>query len=242
MHKAIKEAKEETSWINPSAAYEEATAAFCEGMLSDPGFLQGMRQLEAVVSPLAATNALSQCLLRLCSPGVGDTYQGSELWNQSLVDPDNRAPVDFALRRARLAQIVARADDPRLAADLVGRYEDGDVKLFVTHRALLVRRAHRDLFLRGDYQPLAGSERLVAFTRSFGADRIVCCVPRLSGALTRGARPFPLGEVWGNRTLRVPSGTYRGAFTGAVHKTTGLLRLAEVFADLPVALLVLEAP
>ena len=194
------------------------------------------------IAPLAATNALASCLLRLCSPGVADTYQGSELWNQRLVDPDNRVPVDFAARRARLAAIRERLRDPRaLAAELLARYEDGDVKLFVTHRALVARRDHRALFLRGDYRPLGGPENVVAFLRVFGQKRMLCAVPRLSRTVTRGAAPFPVGAVWGERTLRVPAtGTYRNALTGAVVKIAGPVRLAELFADLPVALLLHE--
>ncbi|MFT3768914.1 MAG: malto-oligosyltrehalose synthase [Minicystis sp.] len=243
LQKAIKEAKEKTSWTNPSAAYEEATARFCEGMLEEPAFMTSMGRFCQMIAPVAATNALSQCLLRLTSPGVSDTYQGSELWNQSLVDPDNRTIVDYAERRARLAAIKQSTLDPRaIAADLLARFEDGDVKLLVTHRALEARRAHRDLFLRGDYRPIGGTENVVAFVRSFGAERAITAVPRLSRAITRGAQPFPTGAVWGDRTLRVPSsGTYRDVLTGATVKITGQLRLAELFADFPVALLLLES-
>jgi (1->4)-alpha-D-glucan 1-alpha-D-glucosylmutase len=243
MAKAVKEAKERTSWTNPDPAYEEAVARFCAGMLADPAFVQGMRRLSEVIAPLAATNALAQCLLRLASPGVADTYQGSELYNQSLVDPDNRAPVDYAARRARLRALTASPLPRRaLAADLLGRYEDGDAKLFVTHLALQARKAHRDLFLRGDYRPLTGEGHVVVFARSAGSARLLCAVPRLSRAITRGKAPFPIGAVWGDRSVRVPSsGSYRNVLTDAVVRITGQVALAELFADFPVALLLLTA-
>jgi (1->4)-alpha-D-glucan 1-alpha-D-glucosylmutase len=108
---------------------------------------------------------------------------------------------------------------------------------------LQARKAHRALFLRGEYRPITGFDHVVAFTRSFGAERLLCAVPRLSRAITKSEVPFPTGAAWGDRALRVPSsGTYRNVLTGAAVKIAGQVRLAELFADLPVALLLIEAP
>ncbi len=240
--KAAKEAKLFTSWTNPDPAYDEAVAAFARGMLADEDFVADVRAFCELIAPAGATNGLAQSLLRYCAPGVADTYQGSELWNQSLVDPDNRRPVDFGRRREMLAEIVRRKGDPRaLAAELLGRYADGAVKLYVAHVALAARRDRRELFLCGDYEGLPGDEHLVAFTRARGAERLVCCVPRLPQGLARGERSFPLGDAWGARSLALPhSGTYRNAFTGVRLENRGELALADVFADFPVALLFLE--
>jgi isoamylase len=240
--KAAKEAKLRTSWTNPDPAYDEALAAFVQGLLGDDDFVADVRAFCELIAPAGASNGLAQALLRYCAPGVADTYQGSELWNQSLVDPDNRRPVEFGRRREMLGEIVRRKGEPRaLAADLLGRYADGAVKLYVTHVALTARRERRDLFLRGDYEALPGDEHTVAFTRAYGAARLVCCVPRLPRDLTHGQQPFALGDAWGARTLALPyAGRYRNAFTGAVLEGRSELSLADVFADFPVALLLLE--
>ena len=242
--KSSKEAKEQTSWANPNPAYDEALPRFVERLFASEAFVQDMRRLCEKIAPYGAVNSLAASVLRLCSPGISDTYQGSELWNQSLVDPDNRRPVDYARRRRALAGLRERAGDRRaLCRDLLETFTDGRVKLHVTHVGLTLRKAKRDLFLRGDYEALIGGDHVIAFTRGFGSDRLVCCVPRLSLLLTEGARPWPLGEVWGNEWLRVPhAGTYRNVFTGESLRIAGKARLADVFADFPVALLLREDP
>lgn len=240
--KAAREAKEEISWVNPDAAYEEALQGFVRSAFEDDRFVDDARAFCERIAPSGATNGLAQCLLRLCSPGVADTYQGAELWNQSLVDPDNRRPVDFEPRRLMLARIRDAAGDRRaLARGLLDTYADGAIKLYVTHAALTLRRERRDLLLRGDCEGLEGGEHVVALTRSFGAERLLCCVARLPWALTREGAPWAVGEAWRDEVVRVPyGGRYRDVLTGAVITAQDEVRLAEVFADLPVALLLLE--
>jgi (1->4)-alpha-D-glucan 1-alpha-D-glucosylmutase len=243
LEKAGKEAKEVTSWTNPDSRYDEAVATFVESALANDALVCAVCEFAEIIAPYGAANGLAQCLLRLCSPGVPDTYQGAELWNQSLVDPDNRRPVEYRGHRDALATIRGRKDEPlELARELLSRFADGRIKLYVTHIALLTRRAHRDLFLRGDYEALPCGEHVVAFTRGFETSRIVCCVARHSLIKTKGERPFAVGDVWGDESLAVPyPGRYRNAFTGATLDLTGDARLAEIFADLPVALLVRES-
>ncbi len=240
--KACKEAKVETSWVNPIPAWDAAVQDFVTQSLGIEGFVEDVREFCELIAPYGACNGLAQTLLRLCSPGVPDTYQGAELWNQSLVDPDNRRPVDFEVGRRALARVRAGRDDPRgLARSLLADFPDGAIKLYVTHVGLTARRARRDLFLRGDYEGVAASEHVVAFTRAFGAERLLCCVARHPYGLTRGEAPWAVGAVWGSETLRVPyAGRYRDALTGATLTVRGPVRLADVFAELPVALLLRE--
>jgi (1->4)-alpha-D-glucan 1-alpha-D-glucosylmutase len=242
MQKAGREAKQETSWTRPDAAYEEAVRAFVEGTLASEPFRDELRALCDLIAPYGAVNGLAQTLLRLCSPGVPDTYQGAELWNLSLVDPDNRREVDFAARRRILGSLRERAHDRRkLGAELLDRYSDGAIKLYVHQIALALRRERRDLFTRGDYEPLPGGEHVVAFTRGFEDERLVVVVPRFSYALTHGKQRFPLGEVWKKARLPLPhAGRYRNLFSDEVLHVKGELRLAQVFAHFPIALLIEE--
>ena len=239
MAKATKEAKTHTSWINPDPAYDDAMARFVDGMLADPRFRRQMDALSQAVGPHGATNGLAQVLLKLTAPGVPDTYQGCELWDQSLVDPDNRLPVDFAHRAALLAAIQARLDQRgALAAELLGRWHDGAVKLFVTHLALRTRAAHAEVFREGSYLPLEASEHAVAYARERGGQRAVVVAPRLTWTLTGGAPAFALGEAWGERTVALPApGRWANVFTGEALAGEETLRLADVFRTFPLALL-----
>jgi len=228
--KAAREAKTNTSWINMNAAYEEGLKSFVQKMMRDPAFVDDFAQFAAAIGPAGATNGLAQCVLKLCSPGVPDIYRGAEVWDQSLVDPDNRRPIDYALYREMLASLEGA--DP---ASLLARYPDGAIKMFVTTRLLRLRREHTQLFLWGEYRALEG-EGVVAFSRSDDSGQIVCVVPRLPFA--RGGGDFPLGVSWGAARLEgLRSGEYVDALTGAKHASRGVLELARVFAVLPVAVL-----
>jgi isoamylase len=237
--KAIKEAKEDSSWTRPHPEYEEAVASFVGKLLSHDDFMSEMAAFSGRICLHAACNALSQTLLRLTVPGIPDTYQGSELWNQSLVDPDNRRPVDFAFRRRTLGHIEERLGDPgALACDLLARWHDGTVKLYVIRMALAIRSQHRELFLRGDYDPINGGDHLVGLSRSNPTQRVVVLVPRLTVGLGEGQPSWPLGPVWRDQTVDLRRGSYRNVFTGERHEVTGPVALATIFATFPVALLV----
>ena len=240
--KSNREAKQRTSWLSPEHDYERSSDDFVKQLFENETFVSDARAFCESIASYGATNGLAQSLLRYTSPGIPDTYQGAELWHQVLVDPDNRRPVDFEARRRALAGIKQRSNDRRaLVTELLERFEDGHVKLYVTHLALAARREHKELFLRGDYEALEGGEHVVAFTRSFEGERLICCVPRLSYTLTRGNTRFPLGAVWQTTELEVRhAGRYRDVFTGVVHEVDGKLALSRLFADFPVALLLKE--
>jgi (1->4)-alpha-D-glucan 1-alpha-D-glucosylmutase len=237
--KAAKEAKQETSWTNPNPGYDDALRHFIAKLFGNQDLVDAISTFCRRISPYGAVNGLSMMLLRLTVPGIPDTYQDSESWNQSLVDPDNRRPVDYDILRKRLADIRGRTSDRRaLARELLQQYEDGRIKTFILMAALQARREKRELFLRGDYEGLTGDDHIVAFTRSHRSDRMICCVPRFPFLLTRGEVPWPLSQVWGDRRLRVPySGRYLDVCTGGLFTVKNELRLSDLFADLPVALL-----
>jgi (1->4)-alpha-D-glucan 1-alpha-D-glucosylmutase len=254
MLKAAREAQVHTSWINPNDGYEAALRRFVRAAL-DPAtaqpFLDDLTSLRETVAHVGAINALAQQLLKLTAPGVPDVYQGTELWDQSLVDPDNRRPVDYALRGKLLRGLNRRKPGRSLAQELLATKEDGRIKLYLTAHALAFRNAHPDLFLFGDYVPLAAAgpaaEHVVAFARRHGTKEAVAVVPRLVAGLTRKQLIDPVGEeVWGETRLVIPDvepGTrYRDMFTGqSIEAISGddkaALLLVEVFAALPFALL-----
>jgi (1->4)-alpha-D-glucan 1-alpha-D-glucosylmutase len=204
-----------------------------------------------MVAHAGAINALAQQLLKLTAPGVPDVYQGTELWDQSLVDPDNRRPVDYRQRTHLLRGLQRRRPGRRLAADLLKTKADGRVKLYMTSRALACRAAYPDLFARGAYVPLeaegAAAEHVVAFTRRDAENEFITVVPRLVVGLTRKELLDPIGtEVWGDTRLLLPDaepGTrYRDVFSGEMLKVSAnnvetSLPVAGIFASFPFALL-----
>ncbi|MDP8927896.1 MAG: malto-oligosyltrehalose synthase, partial [Actinomycetota bacterium] len=193
-----------------------------------------------------AVNALAQVVAKIAAPGVPDFYQGTELWNLRLVDPDNRRPVDFGRRRRHLDEIRRRAAGDRLGLvrEVRSSWRDGRVKLLVTWAGLELRREREALLRDGEYAPLAASgahaQRIVAFARRLGLDWVVAVVPRLVAGLGDG---WPLGERWGDTTLPLPGAPsgVREAVTGrTLEVSDGGVRIAEVFNELPVGLLVPE--
>jgi (1->4)-alpha-D-glucan 1-alpha-D-glucosylmutase len=239
---ATREAKESSSWLNPNVDYESALTQTLGTLLDNRFFLEEVRSFCAKIERAAACNALSQCLLRFASPGVPDTYQGAELWHQPLPNPDNRQSVDFGHRQRLLTELKARLGERgALVRDLLDSFVDGRVKLFVTHVVLQTRKQHPELFLRGDYEAIAGNGHLVAFTRGFDTERLICCVPRLVHELTNAGDSWPLGSIWGNTELPIHhTGTYTNVFTGARLTVSRRLAVAELLAEFPIALLMKE--
>jgi isoamylase len=236
--KASREGKQKTSWLAPDAEFEAIARDFVRGLFESEAFIADARRFCEQLSPYGASNALASVVLHHCAPGIPDTYQGSELWNQSLVDPDNRKPVDYGVRRRFLKEIRARSSDrSSLARELLEHFEDGRIKLYVVYRALAERRAKRALFLRGDYEPLEAGEHCVAFTRGFESSRLICCAARLPYRLTGGTERWAVGELWKDARLDVPhAGRYQNVLTGEVLDIARYVPLRDVFRELPVAL------
>ena len=246
MEKAMREAKVHTSWTSPNAEYEGAAKEFVARILDERSsrpFLDDFRGFLRTVSRQGLINSLAQTVLKLTAPGVPDTYQGTELWDFSLVDPDNRRPVAYDRRRELLAPLNAtREATPARARELLETIEDGRIKLWVTSRALQARRENPGLFSEGEYLPAAATgarpDRVFAFARRHGARSAVVAVPRL----TRGM------DGWGDTRLLFPgvkpgaNVRYRNLFTGEWHslspsKDGPALLASDLFATLPVAVL-----
>jgi (1->4)-alpha-D-glucan 1-alpha-D-glucosylmutase len=252
--KAVHEAKSHTSWINPDARYDAAVLAFAEAVL-DPSrsqpFVDDFAAFHARVAHFGALNSLAQTLIKITAPGVPDFYQGTELWDLSLVDPDNRRPVDFTLRRRLLGELdralAATGDRAGLAFELFKNEEDGRVKLYLVREALRFRRARAALFASGDYRPLeargALAEHLCAFARVGDGGAALTVAPRLLAR--RGDEAAPLGpEYWQDTALVVPGelgGQFVNVLTGErVQAREDALMLGDIFAHFPVALLASE--
>lgn len=232
--KAAREGKEETSWLNPHAAYETGVESFIERIL-DPvlsgEFLNSLQTLAQRLSLLGALNSLSQITLKATMPGVPDFYQGTERWDFSLVDPDNRRPVDFAQRAAGLATL----ENPDWH-QLAGSWSSGDLKQAWTRHLLTLRTELADVFTGGDYEPLkvSGPQRdhFVAFARQQGRDAAIIVVTRWFAPLTDGGRHWPLRE---NFDATLDLGGY--AVEGFADADATQLRLCDLLAHLPVAAL-----
>jgi len=259
MSKALKEAKVHTSWVNQDLAYEGAVRQFVESILdrTKPNpFLDDFVPFQERIAHSGMWNSLSQVVLKITAPGIPDFYQGSELWDFSVVDPDNRRPVDYAIRASMLADLQrARAecgpDSRRLVRALLDQRTDGKIKLYTTMTALNYRLANRALFQNGEYIPLGchGSKQdhVCAFARLHGEQSAVTVVPRFVASLTDDPKRPPVGsDTWGGTWVIVPSwragSPYRNLFTGETlsSQTVGehqMLPMAEVLGEYPVALL-----
>ncbi|HPV05854.1 MAG TPA: malto-oligosyltrehalose synthase [Aggregatilineales bacterium] len=247
MLKAVNEAKVHTSWINPDDAYMQAVEGFVGRVLDDAAFVEDFLPVQRRVAFFGRVNSLALTLLKLTVPGVPDIYRGTEMWQFSLVDPDNRRPVDYARRQAVLDEIRRRGDDRAgLAREFAGHSADGRAKLYVIDTALAFRKAHPALFRQGSYEPLAvrgeAAEHAVGFARRANGEEMIVVVPRLAARLAGGRERAPVGEVWGSTALVLPAGGghYRNIFTGETLDAGDRLRLADVLCEFPVALLVRE--
>ncbi|MEF3273623.1 MAG: malto-oligosyltrehalose synthase [Chloroflexus sp.] len=260
MEKATREAKVNTSWINPNAEYDAAIQRFVTGILDPRRSRRFLESLDAFASRVAffgRFNSLTQTLVRLTTPGVPDLYQGCELWDFSLVDPDNRRPVDFQHRIALLAELRAQRaaqGAATLAAELLENAVDGRIKLYTIATTLDLRRNCPELFSTGAYLPLtaigSAAEHVIAFARRHDKrGEAITVTPRLTARLSSGRLVPPIGELWGDTWLPLPdvaSGVrYRNLFTDECLTVSSSaegagVALAKVLQHWPVALLVRE--
>ena len=227
LEKAAREAKTYTSWIAPNAGYEEALLGFADDVLSHAEFCEDFIRFQKRVAFYGAINAMSQVVLKGTAPGVPDFYQGTELWDLSLVDPDNRRTVDYERRSAMLRNIKEAWTRGSLQFEnLLRGWPNGRVKMFITWKLLQVRER-----ISGDYQPLDGGRNVCAFLRG---GSVLVAVPRLVSTLTKPGF-FPLADVWGSAALPV-AGRWKNVFTSDEIEGAAL-PLSRVFERFPVAVL-----
>jgi (1->4)-alpha-D-glucan 1-alpha-D-glucosylmutase len=257
--KAMREAKVHTSWISPNEDYERATSQFIGAILKPDKANRFLKTFSEFLTPILRAgiyNSLAQTLIKIASPGAPDFYQGTELWDLSLVDPDNRRPVDFAKRRELLASLSVKNEEEdegdlsELVSRLISTPWDGRIKLYLTSRALRFRRARQALFAEGGYLPLAARGRkenhVIAFARILRERIAVVVTGRFFTRLGVPDQAPTGGGIWGDSSVALDypasAGLYRDVLTGRLIRAerdgAGIdLPLEQVFAHLPVALL-----
>jgi (1->4)-alpha-D-glucan 1-alpha-D-glucosylmutase len=233
--KAAREGKQETSWLNPNPAYETGLQTFIERILDRSAaaeFLNSLETLAQRIARLGALNSLSQITLKATMPGVPDFYQGTEFWDLSLVDPDNRRPVDFAKRAAVLASL----DAPDWAS-LAQNWPDGHLKLAWTRHLLKLRSELAGVFAHGDYRPLQSTgphgDHVIAFARRHGRDAVITAVAKSFAPISQGGRVWPRADAF-DGALNLKGYSVEGIVSEA---GVTEVRLSALFRDLPVAVL-----
>jgi (1->4)-alpha-D-glucan 1-alpha-D-glucosylmutase len=235
VQKALREAKRHSSWVNVNEPYEKATFDLLRRLLEPAGeFLRAFRPLAEQLAYQGMLTGLARTALKCTLPGVPDTYQGTEFWDLSLVDPDNRRPVDY---EARAKAIETEGD----LGSLLSTWRDGRIKQAVLVRLLTDRAAHPEFYAKADYQPVAATGakagHLLAYQRALGTDRLLVVVPRLIGRLIEGENP-PLGpDFWQDTAVETPGGRWRDVVTGAETSHDGGYPAGELFLTLPIAVL-----
>jgi len=247
MDKAVKEAKVHTSWMNVNEEHDRALSEFLATILTKGHeFVADLANFQAPVARAGMLNSLAQTVLKMMLPGAPDFYQGTELWTLSLVDPDNRRPVDYACRRAMLAKIRegARRDPLATVTHLLKDMSSGAIKMYLIHRAMEFRREHPELFMRGEYVPLnvAGerANQVIAFARSHNDKRVIVMCGRLFMNLPAAA-PLPVDpNVWRGTFVEFQDDSRKSMtdlVTGRAISTDRRIAVDEAFARIPVAML-----
>lgn len=243
--KAVREAKVHTAWIQPDESYEKAYLSFIDGILNPlkgTEFLNDFSKFQKLISFYGVFNSLSQTLIKLTAPGVPDFYQGCELWDFSFVDPDNRRPVDFELRKEYLADVQRNADkdQSKLIEELVKHKETGQIKLFLISKLLKLRSSYSGIFMNGSYTPLQVEgkykENIIAFARHYMNDYIVTVAPRY---LTRIVKKDynPVGAVWKDTRVNLPkNGEWKDCITQNSYNRKSFY-MKEAFKNFPGAVL-----
>ncbi|MEX0966143.1 MAG: malto-oligosyltrehalose synthase [Bacteroidia bacterium] len=244
LEKALREAKVHSSWAAPDVAYEKGVMEFLESILCSARFLNSFRIFAEKLAFCGAIYSLGQSLLKVTAPGIPDIYQGSELWDLSYVDPDNRRPVDYDLR-TKFVNEMTTADPESLNSNLLENSADGHLKIFVLYKALQFRKSLPNLFEEGEYLPLrvseAFSEKALCFARKSGNDYCVVVVPRLVVPLCREGK-YPIGaQVWQDALLTLPPGApevWTNIYTSEnLESGNGMLLLKQILGKFPVAIL-----
>jgi (1->4)-alpha-D-glucan 1-alpha-D-glucosylmutase len=253
MLKSVREAKEKTSWANQNKEYEDALTKFVEGVLGSREFRKDFIPFQRKISYFGMLNSLSQTMIKLTVPGVPDIYQGNELWELNLVDPDNRRAVDYDVRRHMLAEFGGICDNgcdqqAAFTRELAANMDDGRIKAYLIWKVLNLRKQQPDLFQLGEYVPLEitgeRAKHLVAFARRHGRQTLIVVAPRLCAQLLGGKVRMPNSEeVWQDVQITIPddAARFRDLFTGEKHATEhGGLLAKHLVHNFPVALLLSE--
>ncbi len=251
--KAVREAKVHTAWLKPDTEYEEAFINFIEKTLSNDQaneFIKDFREFQGKIAHYGMINSLGQVLLKIACPGVPDIYQGNELWDLSLVDPDNRRPVDFGLRSSLLKNLKTKANEnlAQLTKDLLDRAPAPGLKLFTINRALEARGDYREVFQNGSYIPLvsggAKKDNVLAFLRNHGSHWALAIIPRYPASLCDPYQ-WPLGNnTWRDTSVELPENVtmdLKDVFTGNELGTGQKILVGDILAEFPVALFVGES-
>ncbi len=245
MVKAVREAKVHTAWIKPDEDYEKATSGFVRGCLDESKNREFISQLRSFVRDLSwfgMINSLSQLVLKLTMPGVPDFYQGTELWDLSLVDPDNRRPVDFVKRARFLDKVCGRITN---LSGVLKSADDGRLKMFIIHKLLTLRQEHAGLFENGGYVAAVASgvhrKNIEAFVRIDGGETLLVAAPKLSRSLVKPG-DYPLGtETWQDTRIKLrkslPCSTMTNVFTGKSVDVSKEIYLSDLLKDFPSAVL-----
>lgn len=244
MIKTAREAKVETSWLNPDAEHEAALVSFIEMALTSMEFTSDIDDVVRRLLPHGLLNSLSQCLLKITSPGVPDFYQGTELWNFRLVDPDNRIAVDYKTARTMLASLKSEEDRDinALLSSTLKDMSDGRAKLFLTYKALNFRRQHAELYQSGEYVPLEtegpGASRIIAFARVLGNEAAITVVARFMADVNAQGESSGLADTTILLPERITSVGLMDVITGrAVIAEDGRMNAASALKRFPVALI-----
>jgi len=254
LFKSIREAKLRTFWTLTNQPYEDAFKSFVSKVIRDEAFLAEFHKFQKQVSEVGKLNSLSQQVLKLTCPGVPDVYQGTEVWSLSLVDPDNRRPVDYNASKKLLDEIHSKVNPASPASayeallkNLYSSTDNGGIKLFVTQALLSLRNEQSDLFLNGDYKAAAVSgqnaNNLVAFSRTFEGKSVIVVVGRFFAKLLDAQNKLQftnfeaLSGKWTGHSVKAASGSYKDVLSGSEYKSDGSLDLAQVLRQQPFAVL-----
>lgn len=243
LKKALREAKEHTNWSAPNEEFENAVSEFVSDILNHEEFRISFDDFRLKVSFYGVINSLSQSLIKIMAPGIPDIYQGSELWDLSYVDPDNRRPVDYQLRIQYLNEFKDKGNQDAYLKELMDNYADGRIKMYALYHALNERRRYPQIFEEGEYIPLELSSgfcnKVIGFARKEKNHWYIIAAP-LNGTRLSINGTFALGELWGEGHLKLPDiapQEWYNIYNGDAIASTGQIRLGELFRNFPIALL-----
>jgi len=249
MLKAAREAKLHTSWTMPKENYEKSLMLFIEKTLADQEFIEKFLPFQKEISFFGKMNSLSQTVLKLTLPGVPDIYQGCELWDFSLVDPDNRRPVNFGIRKQYLQEIqngITQGKNViKFVQSLVDNSDDGRIKMYIIHQLLHLRKNFPELFKQGNYIPLKitgnKSNHVIAFRREYQNQQVTVITGRFFASLN-GSDNFTGKKTWEDTFVHVDrsADSYNDVITGIQHYygTEEKLSISTIFSQLPFSVLI----